>query len=236
MDPLSITALGLGGLSKLYGLGQGISQKAQAKKIEKEIGDRPEYRMPGQVSRATALAEVAYKDPRMPGADLTKAEMDAALSDSLSRGASIAPTAGAYAQMISSGLRGQQQQLASLAVQSAQQQERDRMALQRSLNIEAQYADREWERNLYEPWMQGAAAASALRQAGSSNIYRGLKNTGAAVAKIAPMLSKKEPEYYYPGIENDLITDAITSAFDAVGEQPDYRIPQFELDPLYGLK
>lgn len=161
-------------------IGQAIKQKKLAKEFEKE--KRPDYFTPGQVKESTGLARGAFMDPYLSGQKIAEESISGTTASGV-RAAREAATGSAGLLATLGGLQqGEQQARSNLSISAAQEQERDRRGLQQSLLTEAGFAEKEFDINRMQPYLEKARAAGALREASTRNLYGGVRGVTGAMA------------------------------------------------------
>ena len=145
---------------------------------------RPTYQTPEEVNQMMANAQMQQyaKAPGVSAAEanlrLSAAQTMASVNDAATSGASaLAAGAAVNARLNNEYMRlGAQQNAFRLQQQQAYNQ---------ALMSKAQYTDREFEINQYQPFLDAAQTKAALTQGGMQNIFGGLNGLGnAAMAGI----------------------------------------------------
>lgn len=164
------------GIGSLFKMGKAIKQMRQGKKLQKELErNMPISSIPNSTLEGEALARSAYNDNRLPGQTAIEENLKGETGN-LNR--SISDRAGSGAEALFAMLAGQNQQnnaLTDIGIKGAQMQNADRAALMGQLNSKAVFEDQNWLRNEYQPYMNKAAEAAALRGAGATNIANTLE-------------------------------------------------------------
>lgn len=178
-------AIGLAALAALSAIpgalktGLGIYQLAQANKYSKE--ERPTYRIPEEVTKATELARREAAQTGLPGEDVLKTR----LAGTMAQGASALERAGDSPVDILAGISriaGQQNRTISDVSIQAEQLRRDNLArFQQALGIQSQYEDKAFQVNKWEPYANAMRAAAMLRSSGTQNLAGGVDEMGSGV-------------------------------------------------------
>lgn len=153
----------------------GLKQSADAKKIEK-TNVRPEFRTPEQIQEALGLSRVAYNDPRLAGYTNALNQLGANVANASQTARDIGGGTASQLAAMQGAQNVASQGAVNLGIAGAQQQQQDMARLQNRLDISGEYANKEWEWNRQQPYMDAAAAASALREGGQRNTFAALNN------------------------------------------------------------
>lgn len=185
---IGLGAAALSALPSLIQAGKGIGQSFRAQGIERD-NVRPNYQTPRQIFESTNLTRGAYMDPNLPGQSLMQDRIGAQAQSGY-RAAREAATGSAGLLAATTGInQGALDATRDLQIEAARQQERDQRMYQQALREEATYADREFDVNKMQPYLDAAAAASALREASSRNIMGAVKNI-TGIANAADIFNK----------------------------------------------
>ena len=183
MDPMTLASL----IQAVPAVAQGIVgvvQGIKGNKMGRDLKD-PFYEPPQAATQALGNARNASYSRNMAGQGNLQNEIEqrnaSSVSDVLAGATSGVDALAALTAINKNTLNSQNQ----LGFQSARDYEGRQRELRGQLNNYAGYQDKQFEINTMQPFLRDAAAASALKNAGLTNAYQGLKgaaNAGSAIA------------------------------------------------------
>jgi hypothetical protein len=155
---LPAISMGIGGVQTLAGV-MGL------------LGNqRDDYEIPDSVKQAMAMAQMRVADPKAPGYDQAKSNIDLQTANALNQ----AVQTGSGTEALASVVGAQDQAYRGLAEMSARSQDMDLDRLQQSLQMYANYEDQEFQMNEYAPYAQKFQLFSDMVGGGLENIYQGM--------------------------------------------------------------
>jgi hypothetical protein len=181
IDPISLISFAPSILQGAGAIGQLIAGNKLAKNNE-----RPMYEIPAAQQEALANARNLSYDRQLAGQDAMEAGLDEQLANT---NAEIQNTASsstdALGALIGANANRMRSQTA-LDTEAARDYERRQMALRGELGQMASFEDKKWQLNELNPFMDKAAASSALTGSGLQNLF------GAANSAVGMGLYQKE--------------------------------------------
>jgi len=159
----------LGLASSIPGMALGGYQLYKAGRID---DTRPEYQIPADVKAMLGIATSQASQNGLPGQDL----MEQQISASTSRGANLlerttqgATQLGGITDLVAS----EQANLANLGIAGAQNKQQSLEGLKSALMSSAQYKDKAFQMNEYEPYLRALEMKNNLLNSGIQNITGG---------------------------------------------------------------
>jgi hypothetical protein len=200
MGPAALAAI-----PALFQTGVGVWQALQANKLAK---DRPVYQRPEEINQMVQVAKNLAAQRTMPGyntyADRIGSDAAAAYGRIAEGTAGTGAGLGAAAQMNVGANRA----LQDLGVANANYYTQNQGTLMNALSSAAPYADREFEWNAAQPYMEAARASAAMREGSLQNMMGGLSSGVSGVNSA--MLNERLLEMWGEGKK----TSPGTSTFD----------------------
>ena len=203
MDPLTISAI-LQGSKMAYELGTGISQGIKGKKLA-DSAVRPVYKAPESAQKALSNAEAMAGASMFPGQERAEENIYAGTSQALTSAEGAAESSSDFLGALSGISGNQQNALRGVADTALKYQDTNKQRLNEALMSMANYEDKAFELNQYQPFIDQTNAARALKGASKENI----SNAFGSAAKTASMLGglsggaeasvgNISPQYYTP--------------------------------------
>lgn len=168
--------------SAAYKVFAGGKQVKDGKRIEKN-NKFIKYERPGEVRDALALSERNYLNG-MPGSDLYENRIGTSAAMAMESATQGASSSGDVLDAATKINQNTNNALLDLGIQEDQFKQNALGGYTNQLNNNAQYADKEFNYNIAQPYQRKAAAASALIGAGNQNIFSGV-DEGMGVATDA---------------------------------------------------
>jgi len=147
---------------------------------------RPEYEIPDEVKRRLALRRMNLNAP-MAGYNQARADIARSQATTNAAARNIRDSS-QVAALAAAGQAGATEGRTRLAVQNAVDYQRRLGGLENAQMTMAQYKDKAFQLNEYEPYMNKARTKAALIQGGLTNINRGL---GSAASGLGQMYGQK---------------------------------------------
>jgi hypothetical protein len=149
-------------------MGIGVGQLIKAKKLQKKLGDKPVYDY--KEAKAANAGQLALAQGEAPGLAQQMQGANQSLANTTQSIASMAPSGAAGLGALVQAGAGTQQTIADLTANAAQQ----KLGLQQNyLQGKAglqQYADKAYEINQLDPYVQKQNEIAAMKQAGLQNL------------------------------------------------------------------
>lgn len=210
---------------QVFKLGQGIRQSNRARKLERETV-RPTYNTPAGINESVSLNRAQYNQPGIPGQVLEEESLRRGTSDMLSRAGRTASSASMLSQLTAAGAFNESEQRRNLAIAGAKLQQQQLEMLNRSLGIQAQYQDKEFDYNKRQPFEENAAAIASQREASSRNIYGALGSLASTALYGSQLM----------GGQNTLTDPPATSELGPGTGIDTSPLPQVKFDPYSGIQ
>ena len=165
-------------------LGTGIAQMIKGNKMGKD-NPRPEFEIPTAAIEALNSARVGASTFGMAGQDLMESKLDQNLANTTSDilGSATSSTDALAALVKAGGNRMASQ--TDLDIAGAQDYEQRKRELRGELKGMAEWQNLEFQTNEMQPFLDKAAAASALKGAGMQNVVNSLSEAGGTLANNA---------------------------------------------------
>lgn len=176
-------------LAQLYQAYTGIRQGSQAKKMEKTLGELPKEFVSAGMGESVANARMMAADPRLAGQGLMEDKLANSTSQAIENVGNYATSGGDALAALTKVNANEVAGLNDIGIQAAGQTQGNRMNLQGQLGVLGARQDQIFQANVKEPWMQKAAAISALRQSQKENIHGAISGAEAEALKIASLVS-----------------------------------------------
>lgn len=178
---------------------------------------RPTYEIPKEMGRATGIAAAAYADPRMPGEDFARQNIDLSASSALNAAAESG-TPG----LITAIQANRDQSSGALAAQSAQYQQSDADRYRDALGRMAEYRDQAWQMNKFAPYVDKYNEARQKLGGGAQNLYGALDGLGSiammhmAGAAPIPSMQQRAGDATSRSMFNDAATGSINNSMGLI--------------------
>jgi len=177
-----------GGIGSAMKMGIGAKQMKEGKRLQKELeGKRPVLETPEAFREKEGFLRNAAIDNRMAGQTQMEQQVNANTSNQLRN---IQDSAGSGIQALTAALvanNNQNKMLNQIGMQSAQAQQGDMANLYGMLDGKANLQQKMWEFNVLQPYMEKAAQAKALKEAGPQNILTALKDESESASSFGSM-------------------------------------------------
>jgi len=177
-----------GGIGSAMKMGIGGKQMKEGKRLQKELeGKRPVLETPEAFREKEGFLRNAAIDNRMAGQTQMEQQVNANTSNQLRN---IQDSAGSGIQALTAALvanNNQNKMLNQIGMQSAQAQQGDMANLYGMLDGKANLQQKMWEFNVLQPYMEKAAQAKALKEAGPQNILTALKDESESASSFGSM-------------------------------------------------
>ena len=147
---------------------KGISQTIKGKKLSETA--KPEYVRSGEVDQLIANARNQAAGNKMVGQSEANEQMEADIAGML-REAQKTGSPDDFMTTLTQLASQKSKAVRDLTVSAARDYQQRQQRLTSALKIGAEESGKEFDINLMQPYLASQAAASALRQAGSANIY-----------------------------------------------------------------
>jgi len=139
---------------------------------DKANAQRPEYKIPEEVSRSLAIAKANYADQTMPGESRMMDQNNLAAANAVK-----AITEGGGSLSAIAGVQAQQSKFAGdILTQSQNYQRQDEQQYQQLLGTMADYKDQAFQMNKFAPYAQNYAEGRQEVGAGLQNLYGSLNS------------------------------------------------------------
>lgn len=176
MAPAAIAAIAA--IPSLVKGAQGIGQLIKAKKLGQT--PRPKYVRPGEVDQLLSNARNLAAGTKMAGQSEMNEQMESDIANML-REAQKTGSPDDFMTAVTGLASQKSKRVQELTVAAAKDYQTRQDRLSRALGIGAEASDKEFDMNLYQPYLASQAASSALREAGATNIL-GAIDEGARIA------------------------------------------------------
>ena len=169
--------------SAAYKIFAGGKQVRDGKKIDKN-NKFIKYERSGEVRDALALSERNYLNG-MPGSDLYENRIGTSAAMAMESATQGASSSGDVLDAATKISQNTNNALLDLGIQEDEFKQRALGGYTDQLENTAQYADKEFNYNVAQPYQRNAAAASALIGAGNQNVFSGVdEGLGAAASAL----------------------------------------------------
>ncbi len=172
MDPITIAALAASAIPAIGKLFGGGSQVRKAKALDASNVFTP-YQTPSQVLEATRLAQQAYTNP-VQGQATAINNIQGAGATAFANGVQGASSSGDVLDLASKVQANENNAFNKLNTEAIGYRDRALNDLTGALNNEAQYADKEYQVNVLDPYLRKANLAASMYGAGKINQSSGL--------------------------------------------------------------
>ena len=157
----------------------GIAQYIKGSELAKK--PRPIYVRPDEIKQMVSMARTQAAQVGLPGEAQTQELLEADVANVI-REASRTGDPNAFLEAVSAATSKKSQATQQLAIAAARNYEIRQERLMAALQVGAEESRREFDINLYKPYLAAQAAASALKQAGLENVQAGVKGISEAWA------------------------------------------------------
>lgn len=171
MAPAAIAALAAIAPSLIKGA-VGVGQLIKGSKLGKT--PRPKYVRSGEVNQLVANARNQAAGTTMVGQSEANEQMEADIANML-REAQKTGSPADFMTTVSTLASQKSKRVRELTVAAAKDYQTRQDRLSRALRVGAEASDKEFDINLYQPYLAAQAASSALKQAGTANIFGAVK-------------------------------------------------------------
>lgn len=198
MDPNAASAA-LGAIPAGMQFGMGLQQMAASKKARRK---RPTYERPGEATEMLSLARIRATKQKLPGQDLLEQKYGASTANVMKH-AQKTNDPNAFLQSVATASGAERNAMGNVHMAAASENARLNAELMNALQSSAQYSDKEFAYNKDQPYQQAAAASSALKEAGLTNIHGGVSGmAGMASTTLGPGGGDKSGGITTPGATN----------------------------------
>ncbi|WP_418360173.1 hypothetical protein [Sphingobacterium detergens] len=186
---------GVAAVSAGYSIYSGEKQKSEAKKLAAS-NKKVDYEVPGQVRTATQLAERNYLNG-MSGMERANQNISSGSANAFAQAKDVSTSSNDLLDSISRIQQLDQIGRNELALQGMDYKLKAADAYQMALMREAEFEDKKYQLNEYEPYMNKANAASAMYGAGQVNTANGINGiTNAMMGLGNNMINKRAIDIY----------------------------------------
>lgn len=191
----------------VYQMGKGIDQNAKAKKMERSL-KRPvynpkPYEIPKEVDQYLQKAKMEALDQKLPGQQVMEERISGATANAIAATQQSGTGSAEILNSIASVQRGEDRAVNDLNAMAAQDMIRKQQNVDAAISnsaewnnrkqaIDMQQEDKKFQVNEYDPYKEKAAAISALKGAGSQNVYGGIQGI-SSVAMTQMQYGEKKP-------------------------------------------
>jgi hypothetical protein len=212
MDPITTAAV-VGTLTQLSKTGAGLLQNKRANELM-ENNVRPDYEIPAEIDQIVQMARVLASQNELPGQDIIEEKIGGTLGNQVRDIRDMSSSSAAALSALSRSYGNTVAQQRDLGISAAQNKQRLQELLMERLKMKAQYQDKAWKMNELDPYLETAATASALKQAGLTNIYSGIEGAGRSVSQAALSKGMMETGQESVGPENYMSEDELAKILD----------------------
>lgn len=175
MGPAAIAAIAA--IPSLVKGAKGISQLIKGSKIGKP---QPKYVRPGEVDQLLSNARNQAAGVKMAGQSEMNEQMESDIANML-REAQKTGSPDDFMTAVTSLASQKSKRVQELTVAAAKDYQTRQDRLSRALGRGAEASDKEFDMNLYQPYLASQAASSALKEAGSQNVFGAIKGVSDIV-------------------------------------------------------
>lgn len=162
----------------------GIGQLIKGSKLGKT--PRPKYVRPGEIDQLLSAARTQAAGIGLPGQSEALEQMEGDISNML-RQAQKTGSPADFMTTVTALASQKSKRVRELTVSAAKDYQIRQDRLSRALQIGAEETRREFDVNLYQPYLASQAAASALKQAGLTNIFGATEGTSETAIQGADL-------------------------------------------------
>lgn len=174
MDPASAAMMVISAIPQGFKMVDGIRQNRQANRMM-ESNVRPTYETPEEVDRVLQIASLLAGRDEMPGQGLLEDKLGGMLANQVRDVRNVSTGSAGALNAISRAYSSNNEGMRDIAIKSAQNKQDMMRYLNEVLQYKAAFTDKEWDYNERMRYDETAATASALKQAGLTNIYSGME-------------------------------------------------------------
>ena len=150
----------------------GIYQYIKGTQLAKK--PRPTYVRPGEIKQLVDTARAEAAGVGLPGQAQTEELLQSDVASVIHEAARVSDP-NKFLETVSKAVATKSEQHQKLAIAAAQDFQRRQETLRSALKVGAEYTDKEFDINLYQPYLAAQAAAAAMKGAGLKNIHAGIK-------------------------------------------------------------
>lgn len=183
---------GVAAVSAGYSIYSGEKQKSEAKKLAAS-NKKVDYEVPAQVKTATQLAERQFLNG-MPGMERANENISNTSANAFAQAAAASTSSNDLLDSISRIQQLDQIGRNELALQGMDYKLKAADAYQTALTREAEFEDKKYQLNEYEPYMNKANAASAMYGAGQINTANGITGLSNTLMGLGNNLSTRKAQ------------------------------------------
>lgn len=160
----------------------GVGQLIKGAKAGKT--PRPKYVRPGEIDQIISTARNQAAGVGLPGESEAMEQIEADLADVL-REAQKGGDPNRFMELVAESASKRSETVQKLAIAAARDYQRRQEKLTSALQLGAAETRKEFDVNLYEPYLQAQAASSALKEAGLINIFGAIKGVSESAIQGA---------------------------------------------------
>ena len=175
--PFPLVAAALAAVPGLFKTVSGAIQAGKGKKALKNLV-RPEYFIPQEVQQASRMAQNDYLQKGLPGQALMENRVQGVTARAINDAKAVSSSSGDALDAVTKLYAGEQDQLRNIGLAAAQQDLQDAATYRQQLGVDADYADKKWDINTFQPYAQKYGEAKAQIAAGNMNVSSGLDSIG----------------------------------------------------------
>lgn len=172
-----VAAAALAAVPGLFKTVSGAIQAGKGKKALKNLV-RPEYFIPQEVKQASRMAQNDYLQKGLPGQALMENRVQGVTARGINDAKAVSSSSGDALDAVTKLYSGEQDQLRNIGLAAAQQDLQDAATYRQQLGIDADYAEKKWDINTFQPYAQKYGEAKAQIAAGNMNVSSGLDSIG----------------------------------------------------------
>lgn len=158
----------------------GLVQQSKARKAGRV--KRPTFVRAGELEQLISIERQRATGVGLPGEAQTREQLEADVATVI-REAAKSGDPNTFIQAVSTATAQKSKAEQNLAIAAAQEFQTRQDRLIKALKLGAGAAEKEFDINQFQPFLASAAASSALRQAGLTNIQTGIEGITGAVIK-----------------------------------------------------
>lgn len=149
---------------------------------------RPKYVRPGEVDQIISTARTQAAGVGLPGESEAMEQIEADLADVL-REAQKAGDPNRFMDLVAESASKRSETVQKFAIAAARDYERRQEKLSQALQLGAEETRKEFDINLYQPYLASQAASSALKEAGLTNVFGAVQGLSESAIQGADLSS-----------------------------------------------
>lgn len=182
---MSWVSAGIASGAATQSLVQAYIQHKKAKELSKT--QRPQYDIPQSEKDALANAKYVAGMTQLPGQNIMQQNLDSQSARAVSNLKDVSPNNAALGSNIGKIYRGNVEGQNQLGIMAAQNWLNNQGNLRGQQGQFAQYQDKKWDINQFQPYQNNMAAASALKYASNMNLNNASNQIAQGYANYAMM-------------------------------------------------